>query len=152
MAIRETVAMFAGLTLGVSLAPEVSRQSPDSIVVEGASYAYTVPESQIVEGMEVLHGIAWDRDQARIVFEIDPLTAYEVHTFEHGNGQTADHDSVSSTPDREFIIDHIIGQRIVWERQFNQLRDGTHPGIDGPVDFFELSQAIVRVHSSMGDE
>lgn len=147
---NQIVSITLGLAAGLMLAPTTSRPSPDRIVVEDASYAYTVPESKIVEGMEVLHGVAWDQDQARIVFEIDPLLAYEVHTFEHGNGQTADHDSVSSTPDREFIIDHIIEQRIVWEGEFGMLITGTHPSVDGQVSGTELVNAIIRVHQRMG--
>ena len=140
----------AGLLAGALLATDVGRVSPDRIVVTGAEYAYTVPEAVLVEGTEVLYNLGWADDVDAIAFQVDPMTVYEVHTFEQGNDQSEDHASVLIVPDRESVIDHIIEQRIVWERAMNTLLDGTHPAISEPVDFFEIREAIVRVHSAMG--
>ena len=129
--------------------PQIDRTAPGRIQVTGASYAYTVPESELVEGSDVLYNLGWIADGDTIAFRIDPMTVYTVHTFETGSASTEDHAEQLIVPDRESVIDHIIEQRIVWEHAMNALLDGTHPGIDQPVDYFEIRASIVRVHAQM---
>ncbi len=130
----------------VAFAPVVSRPAPDRIEVAGASYAYTVPESPIAEGMENLHGIAWG-DGGTIAFAIDPMAAYEVHTFEQGDDTSDDHASYTITPDRQAVIDHAAAQLVYWNRQIEMLGNGTHPSVAEPVDYFEIRDAMIRAHA-----
>ena len=149
---NHAAALTLGLLAGLALAPTITRPAPDRVRVEDSAYAYTVPMSRVLSGSEILHGVAWDEDTGSIMLAVDPLTVYEVHTFANGDGQTGDHAMHLLAPDREVVIDHIITQRIIWERAFNALADGTHPAVDGPVDYFELARSIIRVHQQLDQE
>jgi hypothetical protein len=135
-----------GMFAGMMIAPEVLHTSPDRIEVTGAKYAYTMPESELTQGVEVLYGIGWAEGDEPIAFAIDPMTAYEVYAHDEANAERV---TLTITPDRAAVIDHIIEQRIVWERAMNALVDGTHPAIDSPVDYFEIREGIIRVHARM---
>lgn len=132
----------------VAFAPVVSRPAPDRIEVTGASYAYTVPESAIARGSEILHGIAWGNGEP-IAFAIDPMAAYKVYTFEQGDDTSDDHASSTIAPDRQAVIDHAAAQLVYWNRQIEMLGDGTHPSVAEPVDYFEIRDAMIRAHARM---
>lgn len=141
---------LANLTILTSLvlAPTVTRPEPNRIVVEGVQYAGLTPEAEVIAGEEIMYGFAFG-DSYPISFQVNPLVVYQVHTFQDGDESPDDYTVLTTTPDRKVAIDHIIEQRIYWERQFFQLRDGTHPAIDGPVDFYELRESMARVHRRM---
>lgn len=138
-------AMFAA----IMLAPEATRPEPTRLEVTGTAYAYTTPDAEVVDGLPVMYSIGY-APEGTIAFSIDPTLAYTVHTFDQG-GEQVDEDIISPIV-RAHVIEHIIEQRIVWEREFNKLRDGTHPSVEGPIDYFEFAQAIARVHARMEDQ
>lgn len=144
---NQAITLTLGVVLGLAMQPSITRPSPNRVVVEGADWAGIQPEAAVVVGEPFMW--AWALNEGGVVeFVVDPLIDYEVHTFEpEVDGERA-HAVIEIGPSRENLIDNIISNRIAWETEFNQMIEGTHPRIQGRVDYFELGQSIIRVQTA----